>query len=114
MYSPVATKQQLSDAFPAASAQWTKISGRSDFTFKRHSPEVCQQMATQLNALVDAQGKLKRKLSLEERRFIINKQTLCTWDARYYWSRYYKIEHWAGPAVGMVLFEPNIAQRIVL
>jgi hypothetical protein len=114
LYSTTATSIQLAAALPAARAQWQKLSGRSNFDYERLTPVAAQQLTASLNSIIDEKGQLKRTLSLEEQRLILNERTLCRWDARYYWSRYYKIEHWAGPSVGMVLFEPNIAQQIVL
>jgi hypothetical protein len=117
LYSTKVTEQQLAAALPAASTQWQKISGRSNFEFQRLTPSSAQQLAAALEPLLDYEGgklKLKRELSNEEKRLVINERALCKWDAHYYWSRYYKIEHWAGPSMGMVLFEPNIAQNIII
>jgi len=111
LYSPANTEIQLAQALPAARTQWQKISGRSNFDLKRLTPDGAQQLTTALNALIDERGQLKRPLTLEEQRCIINERTLCKWDARYYATRYYKIENVDG--TGMTLFNPNIAQSIV-
>jgi hypothetical protein len=112
MYSKTVTEQQLKHALPNVKTQWQKASGRSNFEFKYHTPSEAQQIVEMFNALIDSDGNAKRPLTLEEHRIAINERNICRWDARYYWSRYYKIEHWSGS--GMVLFEPNIAQNIIL
>lgn len=112
MYSPKTTEQQLAAALPIARAQWQKLSGRSNFEFQRLTPTSAQQLTAALNAIIDERGQRTRDLTLEEQRLVINERALCKWDARYYWSRYYKIEHVDGS--GMTLFEPNVAQQIIL
>jgi hypothetical protein len=114
MYSKTETEKQLTAALPAAKAQWQKLTGRSNFAYDRLSPSDSQQLAAHLTSLIDDRGLAKRPLTDDENRLAISERNLCRWDARYFWNNYYKIEHWSGPSMGMVLLKPNIAQEIIL
>jgi hypothetical protein len=56
-------------------------------------------------------GELVRKLFPDEEAWVLNEWTICQADASYTWTRYCKILGWDGR---LVLFDPNIAQKITL
>ena len=112
MYHPEITKRQLDAALASARVQYQKAGGGSLFDYKPLTPAASQELAARLNEAINDEGKLDRKLTLEEQRLVISERTLCRWDARYYWTHYYKISHMS--TADLILFEPNIAQNIII
>ena len=101
MYSQEITYAQLDKA--------SKILG---FKFVKHSPDEVDTNNDHFASLVDEKGKLTRKLTGEEDRYIQNERTLCRWDYYYWLTRYHKILTWEGNRI--IHMKPNIAQSIVL
>lgn len=79
----------------------------------RYSVKACREMVQRLDALIDSNsGELTRKLNEKERDFIRNERNLCRIDFVYWLRRYVFIKHRTTDT--LVLFDPNIAQKIVL
>lgn len=112
MYGPETTARQLALALPAVQTQWQRLSNSRTFEFRYHTLSEVETMSAHFNSLIDSQGNLTRKLTLDEHRWMINERALCRWDFNYYITRYYRILHWDGTQI--VPLNPNIPQRIAI
>lgn len=81
------------------------------FTLQEHSIGEVEQANKHLRELLKDDGSLVREFTIEEKRWIINEQTLCSISFPYWASRYAYIIDWMNQ---LVRFVPNTAQSIVL
>jgi hypothetical protein len=85
---------------------------RLGWTPEYHSVAAARSAADHLRALWDEErGAWLRPLNRDEMRWISNERALAFSDAMYALTRYCHIKDWKNE---IVLFEPNVAQRIVL
>ncbi len=75
-----------------------------------HSVPATRQAVEHLDKVV-RDGTLQRPLTPDEHQWIANERTLCALDFEYYRSHYFHIKR--SPGNEIVLFQPNIAQRIM-
>lgn len=106
MYSPRVVKKNLE-----------LYQRKTKRTLKRHSLDYCRRAVSFLNDLLDDEGNLdktKRPQGLlpDEKSFVKNEIAMCRFDFLYFITRYAHIQFWEGNR--MVLFEPNLAQKVML
>jgi len=110
MYHPIITRQQLKKAEELAAEQWYAVSGQS-FTLRRHTPAEVRTAIDHFNSLITETGQLRRQLTLDERKWILNERTLCRWDFIYWLKNYHHILTWENQ---LILMTPNVAQSIII
>lgn len=106
MYSPKIIRQKI--------ALYEKATGKK---LVRHSVAAIRKVVQTFNQLLDDDGNLSKKLRPSgllpnEKDFIRNEIALCRIDFLYWCTRYVYIRH--KETSQLVLFTPNLAQRIVL
>ncbi len=81
------------------------------FTLQEHSIFQVTEANVHLKTLLGEDGMTTREFNPEEKRWIINEQTICTVSFLYWATRYAFIIDWQGK---LTRFVPNTAQNIVL
>lgn len=82
------------------------------FQLVYHTREEIDEQVKRLNAIVGSNFVVTRPLFDEEKLWIINERCLSKLDFSYWATRYAWVLHYEGGKI--VLFEPNVAQKIVL
>lgn len=81
------------------------------FTLQEHSIFQVSEANIHLKGLLTDEGMTSRAFTVDEQRWIINEQTLCSISFLYWATRYAFIIDWHNH---LVRFEPNTAQKIIL
>ncbi|KKL04661.1 hypothetical protein LCGC14_2613850, partial [marine sediment metagenome] len=97
------------------SDQQGKLEKRLGFKLTRHPLDKVEAWVAHLNKAYDHDNKqLRRALTPEEDRFILNETLLSTIDYLYHAERYHIIEQDAMEGGGLARFKPWESQRIIL
>lgn len=100
MYHPDVTRAALEAIVPTLG-----------FDPEYHSVDYRRAAVAHLDTLLDEDGKPKRKLAPDEKRFVLNERAVCQADFLYWGEAY---AHVKDEKAGLVLFKPRLPQQIAM